>query len=70
MKDKTIVLSKGNDKNWHARFRFDRPTGNRMSLDGEMDNHSVHMQLQLVDRNGFLLVNRGFHWIEELPFNR
>lgn len=62
-KDKTIVLSKAADRNWHARFRFDGPSGNRMSLDGEMDNHSVHMQLQRVDLNGFLLVNRGFRWI-------
>jgi uncharacterized membrane protein YphA (DoxX/SURF4 family) len=70
MKDKTIVLAKGDDKNWHANFRFDRPAANRMSLDGEMDGLSVHMQLQLVDRNSFLLVNRGVHWIEERSFNR
>jgi hypothetical protein len=30
----------------------------------------VHMQLQLVDRKTFLLVNRGFHWVQEYPFNR
>jgi len=28
------------------------------------------MQLRLVDRSKFLLVNRGFHWIAEYPFNR
>ena len=35
-----------------------------------MDGHAVHMQLKLKDRNQFLLVNRGFHWIQEYPFNR
>jgi hypothetical protein len=35
-----------------------------------MDNHKMHMQLHLVDRNKFLLVNRGFNWIQEYPFNR
>jgi uncharacterized membrane protein YphA (DoxX/SURF4 family) len=69
IKDKTVVLSKSSDRNWHAGFRFDRPAGSGMSLDGEMDNHRVHMHLQLVDRGGFLLVNRGFHWIQETPFN-
>jgi hypothetical protein len=24
------------------------------------------MELQLTDRNSFLLVSRGFHWIQEL----
>ena len=24
----------------------------------------------LLDRNSFLLVTRGFHWIQEYPFNR
>jgi len=28
------------------------------------------VQLQLWDRNKLLLVNRGFHWIQEYPFNR
>lgn len=30
---------------------------------------SVESKLQLANRNGFLLVNTGFHWIQELPFN-
>jgi hypothetical protein len=30
-----------------------------------MDNHQVHMELQLTDRNSFVLVSRGFHWIQE-----
>jgi hypothetical protein len=36
-------------------------------MDGRMDNHQVHMELQLTDRNSFLLVSRGFHWIQEAP---
>jgi hypothetical protein len=35
-----------------------------------MDGHTIHMQLALFDRNRFLLVTRGFHWIQEYPFNR
>jgi hypothetical protein len=30
-----------------------------------MDNHQVHMELQWTDRNSFLLVSRGFHWVQE-----
>jgi hypothetical protein len=35
-----------------------------------MDNHQVHIDLQLTVHNKFLLVGRGFHWIQEFPFNR
>jgi len=66
----TIALTKGTDKNWKASFTFERPTKDRLILDGNMDGHQVHMQLRLVDRNQFLLVSRGFHWIQEDPFNR
>jgi hypothetical protein len=68
--DKTIALSKFTDKNWKAKFSFQRPAPDQLILDGEMDNHKMHMELHLVDRNKFLLVNRGFHWIQEHPFNR
>jgi hypothetical protein len=68
--DKTMALTKGGDKNWKANFTFQRAAADRLILDGSMDSHKVHMQLRLVDRSKFLLVSRGFHWVEEYPFNR
>ena len=68
--DKTLALTKGDDKNWKGDFHFQRAAQDRLTLDGSMDGHTIHMQLQLVDRNKFLLVNRGFHWIQEYPYNR
>jgi uncharacterized membrane protein YphA (DoxX/SURF4 family) len=68
--DQTLKLTKDDDKNWHASFIFQRPAPNRVVLDGEMDGHKVQMQLQLFDRKNFLLVSRGFHWVQEYPFNR
>jgi hypothetical protein len=56
------------DKNWTASFTFQRPAGDQLILDGRMDNHQVHMELQLIDRNSFLLVSRGFRWTQEAPF--
>jgi hypothetical protein len=38
-------------------------------LDGTMDGHTVHMGLRRTDTS-FLLVTRGFHWVQEYPFNR
>ena len=68
--DRTLALTKSDDKNWTASFTFQRPAGDQLILDGRMDNHQVHMELQLTDRNSFLLVSRGFHWIQEAPFGR
>jgi uncharacterized membrane protein YphA (DoxX/SURF4 family) len=68
--DKTVALTKPGDKNWKADFHFTRPAENQLTLDGEMDGHAIHMDLQLLDRNKSLLVSRGFHWIQESPYNR
>ena len=68
--EKTLVLTKTDDKNWTASFTFQRPAGDRLILDGRMDNHQVHMELQLIDRNSFLLVSRGFHWTQEAALGR
>jgi hypothetical protein len=63
--ERTLALTKKNDKNWMASFTFQRPAEDQLILDGRMDNHRVHMELQLIDRNSFLLVSRGFHWVQE-----
>jgi hypothetical protein len=63
--ERTLALTKSDDKNWRASFTFQQPAGDRLILDGLMDSHQVHMELQLTDRNSFLLVSRGFHWVQE-----
>jgi uncharacterized membrane protein YphA (DoxX/SURF4 family) len=67
LQEKTLALTKSDDKNWTANFTFQRLAGDQLILNGRMDNHQVHMELQLTDRNSFLLVSRGFHWINEAP---
>jgi uncharacterized membrane protein YphA (DoxX/SURF4 family) len=66
-KSHTVQINTGKAK---GKLTFQRPAPDRLILDGDMDNHKVNMQLHLFDRNKFLLVNRGFHWIQEYPFNR
>jgi len=68
--DKTIALTKRSDKDWKGNLTFQRLAPDRLILDGNMDNHKIHMQLQLVDQSKFMLVSRGFHWVQEYPFNR
>ncbi len=68
--DKTLTLTKPADKNWKATFTFVRPAADQLVLDGTMDGHKIQLQLKLQDRDKFTLVNRGFHWINEYPFQR
>ena len=42
----------------------------RLVLDGTLDGRVVHLELKQMDLNTFLLSSRGFHWIQEVPFNR
>ncbi len=69
-KSKMLTLAKDNDKNWKANFTFALTARDRLVLDGAMDGHRIHMELELADRNQFSLVNRPFHWINEYPFER
>ena len=70
MTAKTIALTKAADKAWNARFTFEQPTRERLVLAGTLDGHSLRMKTELVDHTKFLLVSRGFHWVQEYPFNR
>jgi uncharacterized membrane protein YphA (DoxX/SURF4 family) len=67
---KMLRLTKSGDKNWKGNFSFERVAPDQLVLDGEMGGHKTRMRLQLIDRNKFLVVNRGFHWVQEYPFNR
>ncbi len=65
----TIVLNGQTDPKANATFSFVRPAPDRLDLDGTLNGHKVQMQLHAVDLNSFVLLSRGFHWVQEAPFN-
>jgi uncharacterized membrane protein YphA (DoxX/SURF4 family) len=67
---KTLTLTKPAGKSWKATLTYTRPAPDHLILAGSMDGHQVEMKLKLMDRDKFNLVNRGFHWINEYPFQR
>lgn len=67
---RSLSLTKASDKSWKALWTFARSATEQLSLDGDMDGHHIHMQLQLFDHRKFLLLSRGFHWTQDYPFNR
>jgi len=66
----SLALTKSDDKNWKAEFRFLQPSPDELTLDGDMNGHKVSIRFHLMDTSRFLLPSRGFHWVQEYPFNR
>ncbi len=67
---KTLSLGKPDDENWKASLTFDKSEEGRMTLEGEADGHKIQARLTRFDESTFLLKSRGFHWVQERPFNR
>jgi hypothetical protein len=65
----TLELKSRSDSARVMPFAYGR-SGDRLRLDGLLGQDSLHIRLHRVDEKKFLLVSRGFHWINELPFNR
>jgi len=59
----TLALTKGSSRNWRATFTFERPSSERLIVDGEMDGHQIEAQLRRVDFEAFPLLNSSFRWI-------
>ena len=72
MAKKTITLTQGqgDERKTISTFAFEQPTPDRLILDGDYRGRKIRMETHLFPRENFLLVNRGFNLIQELPFNR
>ncbi|GAB3919232.1 hypothetical protein [Larkinella terrae] len=52
------------------RLAYQRPDTNTLIMKGLFRKDSIYARLKRQNPERFLLVNRGFHWINEYPFNR
>ena len=60
---RTIALTKRNGGAWRASFTFDRPSADRLVLEGTMDGHTLRVRLKLLDSDTFRLLNSRFRWV-------
>ncbi|UQA62093.1 hypothetical protein [Polyangium aurulentum] len=49
---------------------YSRPDPEHVVVEGTYENAALNVRLRKVDEGKFLLVNRGFHWVSEYPFNK
>ncbi|HEX6097175.1 MAG TPA: hypothetical protein VF432_12675 [Thermoanaerobaculia bacterium] len=67
---KAFSLTRRVDPSFHAAFDYKRPDPRTLVLDGKMNGKKIHATMKLEAEKEFLLRTRGFHWINEAPFNR
>ena len=67
---KTMALTKRDDPAWKTSLSYQEPEPGVLALEGTFDGQKIRARLRRAANPEFLLINRGFHWINEYPFNR
>jgi len=67
---RTLTLSKREDPNWKTVLTYEQVSPDIITLHGALDGSEMTARLRRSEDRKFLLTNRGFHWINEFPFNR
>ncbi len=67
---KDLDLVAKENQQWKAHLASEMPDVSHWILRGEVDGIQCEIRLHRVDRSKYLLLNRGFHWVNEKPFNR
>jgi hypothetical protein len=62
------LSSSGADK--RSLLTYTQPDDSHLILEGTLRDEPIKVKLRKLDPSKFLLVNRGFHWINEVPFNK
>lgn len=70
VKKQTIVASTYADtvNKYHLTYTLEKP--DIMILKGTWKKDSIYVKMRKVDPKSFRLINRGFHWVNEFPYNR
>lgn len=66
----SIILTSYRDTTERYSFNYRFPKKDSLLLVGASKKDSLEIRLKLYDWKNFLLVRRGFHWINEYPMNR
>ena len=65
-----FTLRKRDKPDYAASFEYKRPDPNTLIVDGIIDGERIRAVAHREPDTDFLLQTRGFHWINEFPFNR
>ena len=57
-------------KNWFGNFVYESGPSDVLTLSGKLQGHQMEVKLRRGEQSTYLLTNRGFHWINEVPLER
>lgn len=66
----TVTLSTAADKTKKYPFNYSWTDPDHLVLEGNLAGDAMLVKLRKVDTSKKLLLSRGYHWINEFPFNR
>jgi len=69
-KRRTLTLRTRDDPPRHFQLRWNEIAPGRLRVEGLVAGRQLAVELKRRDPESFTLVNRGFRWISERPFNR
>lgn len=65
-----VTLYSYADTSRKSLLHYERLPGGGLYLKGELWGDSVRVRLNRFDERRFRLISRGYHWVNEYPFNR
>ncbi|MGJ8683566.1 MAG: DoxX family protein [Nonlabens sp.] len=65
-----ISIYKRNDDEVIDNFKFIKKDSLQLHFKGILESDSLEIHLKAKDLKDFTLTNRGFHWVNESPFNK
>ncbi|HEU4887658.1 MAG TPA: hypothetical protein VFV49_07225 [Thermoanaerobaculia bacterium] len=69
-KKKTLVFTNMFGPKFEAAMNYEHPDPKTLILSGQFDGKNIVATLHREDDRTFRLTSRGFHWVNEGPFNR
>jgi hypothetical protein len=66
----TLTLSGGGSATLPNEMTVERMDDEHLALSGTAAGKKIEVKLHKLDRDDFLLTNRGFRWVNEIPFNK
>lgn len=67
---KQVVMFPRADSSVKNTLAYFHPDKDHLEMRGSWKGDSIYVRMKIYDLNKFLLVNRGFRWVNEYPFNR
>jgi len=67
---KTITMFSLADTARKSLLHYTQPAKDELVFRGRLRDDSIHIHMKKFNHNDFLLIKRGYHWINERPFSR